>query len=208
MARTKKINENMGDLIEALAEFRSREASIRAEYARLAEQKIVESRDNVLDLMFIKHAASGPSEIANTTGLSRSTVIRWRAEFQERAAQLEPDLEFKPLSPEEIAHNDALIEAGDFNEEEIYGVGGRENQGAPVTFSFAKVRSEETNDDMHAITNDGNGETVYVIWGDTFGAGPDADDLKEIDRPEWLTDDVLSQAEQVTGMLIPGAIHR
>lgn len=206
MARTKKINENMGELIEALAEFRSRESSIRAEYARLAEQKIAESHDKVLDLMFIKHADAGPSEIANTTGLSRSTVIRWRAGFLERQAQEERDgVPFTPLPGAEKAINDALIAAGDFTEEEVYGVGGKANQ--PATFTYSMERSEESNADVHLIQKD-DGQAVYILWGDVFAGGESADDGEVIERPDWLTDEVLSEAENATGVLIPGAIHR
>lgn len=187
MARTKKINENMGELLEALAEFRSREASIRAEYARLAEQKIIESRDKVLDLMFIKHVNSGASEIANTTGLSRSTVIRWRKEFLERQAQ------------------DLGVAQADMPEflETIEKLAGSES-----TFIYSMEHSEESNEDVHAIIKAATAEKVYVIWGDTFGAGTHVDKTKEIERPDWLTDDVLIQAEEATGVTIPGGKHR
>lgn len=186
MARTKKINENMGELIEALAEFRSRESSIRAEYARLAEQKIAESHDKVLDLMFIKHADAGPSEIANTTGLSRSTVIRWRAGFLERQAQgLGVEEEDVPEFVETVEKLDA----------------------SEPTFTYSMERSEESNADVHLIQKD-DGQAVYILWGDVFAGGESADEGEVIERPDWLTDEVLSEAENATGVLIPGAIHR
>ncbi|QAU07428.1 helix-turn-helix DNA binding protein [Microbacterium phage Alleb] len=208
MARTKKISENMGDLIEALAKFRSNEATIRAEYARKAEEEISRSRDEVLDLMFIRHHESGPSEIANTTGLSRSTVIRWRDEWRARQAALPESERFVPLPPEEVAKNDALIASGDYTEEEIYGVGGKANQPSGPTFEFSLEHSEESNEKVHAIVNTATGEKVYVIWGDVYTSGRGVDDSPEVARPDWLTDELLASAEHATNMDIPGATHR
>lgn len=204
MARTKKISENMGDVIHALAEFRLNEATIRAEYARKAEQKIIESRDELLDLMFIRHRDAGPSEIANTTGLSRSTVVRWREEWRARQAAMPEDQRFKAedavkelFSPEGGAAPDAPMTARDE----------REENEAP-TFKFSLAHSVESNEKVHVIVNEGTGQKVYVIWGDVFTSGAGVDNSPEIERPEWLTDDVLLEAESATGMDIPGAIHR
>lgn len=195
MARTKKVNENMGDLIEALASFRSAEVEIRAQYARMADEKIAQSRDKVLDLMFIKHASSGPSEIANTTGVSRSTVIRWRNEWRQRHSdaaevrQIGGELGVSEADAPAFAETvEKLVEA--------------------PAFEFSIERSEESNENVHVIVNKASSEKIYVIWGNTFTQGESADDSKEVARPDWLTDDALSQAEEATGTLIPGAIHR
>lgn len=206
MGRKKHFSEEMGDLIEALGEFREAESTIKAKYLALAEQEIAEKRDRVLDMMFVKHRESGPSEIANTTGISRSTVIRWRKEWESKT--FGPDLTFEPLSAEEIAENDALIEAGDFSEEEIYGVGGKANQQVEPELLFTKAHDAESNADIHAITNEATGETVYVIWGDTFAIGVDVESAKVVDRPEWITDTVLQKAEEVLGFRVPGATWR
>lgn len=194
MARTKKISSDMGDLLAALAEFRSDEANIRAEYARLAEEKIANSRNNVLDLMFVTHAAAGPSEIANTTKLSRSTVIRWREEFRNRVDSL----------PEELSLSAVSVE--DHPDEE--GVAALNEGSSPDIIAYSLEHSEESNEDVHVITNQTTGEKIYVIWGDTFSAGAGVDDSDAIDRPDWITDAVLSAAESATGVDIPGAVHR
>lgn len=209
MGRRKHFSEEMGDLIEALGEFREAESTIKAKYLALAEQEISEKRDRVLDMMFVKHRASGPSEIANTTGISRSTVIRWRKEWESKLPEFPNEgLLFAPLSDAEIAENDALIESGDFTEEEVYGVGGKANQRVNHELLFTKARDPESNADMHAITNEGTGETVYVIWGDTFAVGHDVESAKVVDRPDWITDTVLQKAEEVLGFRVPGATWR
>ncbi|AWY06427.1 helix-turn-helix DNA binding protein [Microbacterium phage Tandem] len=198
MARTKKISENMGDLIEALAKFRSNEATIRAEYARKAEEEISRSRDEVLDLMFIRHHEAGPSEIANTTGLSRSTVIRWRDEWRARQAALPESERFAAevgIDPEERAAFAETVEKVVAAE-------------SVPTFEFSLEHSEESNEKVHAIVNGGTGQKVYVIWGDVYTSGRGVDDSPEVARPDWLTDEVLTSAEQATNMDIPGATHR
>ena len=87
MARTRRYNSDMQPLREKIADYMGKQTEIRAHYAMLAEQKIAKLRDEVLDEMFIVHAGAGPSEIANSTGVSRTTVIRWRKEFMERMAE-------------------------------------------------------------------------------------------------------------------------
>lgn len=198
MGRQKQIKD-MQDVVEALGAFRSAEATIRADYAAKAEREITKRRQDVLDLLFVKHADSGPSEIANSTGLSRSTVIRWRKEFFEgQEGQL-----FSPLSADEIAENDALIESGDYSEEEIYGVGGKANQ--EPTFLFTKERDTDSNVDYHVVTNQLTGESIYIVWHDTFATGDSAEETRSAERPEWLTDDIIAMAEVVLGFPIPGA---
>lgn len=200
MARTKKISENMGDVIHALAEFRLNEATIRAEYARKAEQKIIESRDELLDLMFIRHNGAGPSEIANTTGLSRSTVVRWREEWRARQAALPEEQRFS---------SQAGIDKADMPEfvERVRQLVEPQASDSP-SFKFSLAHSVESNEKVHVIVNEATGQKVYVIWGDIFTSGAGVDNSPEIERPEWLTDDVLLEAESATGMDIPGAIHR
>jgi hypothetical protein len=195
MARTKKINENMGPLIDALAEFRTAEATIRAKYALLAEQEIGRKRAKVMDLMFITHHDSGPSEIANTTGLSRTTVIRWRKEFLEREAAkaeewVDPDAEIIEELDKEYAS-----EADEHDHE----------------FVFSMERSTESNADFHRIANLTEGDVIYVIFGNMYGRGDTANDAdyNQVDRPAWLSDDVLRAAEAETGIQIPGtSSHR
>lgn len=195
MARTKKINEGMGDVIEALAEFRANEANIRAEYMRAAEKKITDSRDRVMNLMFIKHAGVGPSEIANTTGLSRSTVIRWRADWEKRSAD----------RAEFLDDADAIAVDAEDVPEFVETVA---KLVAEPSFSYLLERSEESNENVHLIVNDLTGERIYVLWGDTFSKGSSADNSDVVDRPNWLTDAILAKAEHVTKLDIPGAIHR
>lgn len=209
MARTKKYNENMGELVDALSDFRSAETTIRAKYAALAEKEILLKRKRVLDLMFIKHHDSGPSEIANTTGLSRTTVIRWRKEFVENASEQE-DVQFAPLSEAEIAENDALIADGDFTEEEVYGVGGKANQAHLHDYAFSIERSTESNADFHRIHNKTEDDVIYVIFGNMYGRGATANeaDYNQVERPDWLTDEVLQAAEAETDLPIPGADWR
>lgn len=193
MARTKKVSENMGDVIDALAAFRSDAANIRAEYARLAEEKIIKSRDNLLDLIFIKHADKGPSEIANTTGLSRSTVIRWRSEWREKQGSVPGVLQFAA----NIGIDEGQVH-GFIDDVEKFSMGEAEPE-----YEFSLERSEESNVDVHLIKKS-DGQAVYVIWADVFATGDSPDDGEMIERPEWVTDDVLAQAESATGLDIPG----
>ncbi|QDH92243.1 hypothetical protein SEA_PHILLYPHILLY_94 [Microbacterium phage PhillyPhilly] len=201
----KKLVKDMQDVVDALGAFRSAETTIRADYAARAEREIAKRREDVLDLLFVKHAGSGPSEIANSTGLSRSTVIRWRKEFLESQV----DSPFSPLSAEDEAENDALIAAGDYTEEEIYGVGGKANQIEPTlengAFSFLKERDTDSNVDYHVILNHARSEKVYIVWHDVFAGGESAEETREIARPDWLTDEIIQQAEETLGFPVPGA---
>lgn len=194
MGRKKHFSEEMGDLIEALGEFREAESTIKAKYLALAEQEISEKRDRVLDMMFVKHRDSGPSEIANTTGISRSTVIRWRKEWESKLPEFGEEIDLGTDEDFDGDAIDAMIEATLAEE--------------AAELLFSKERDTESNVDMHAITNQATGETVYVIWGDTFGVGPDIESAKVVDRPDWITDTVLQKAEEVLGFRVPGATWR
>lgn len=184
MGRQKQIKD-MQDVVEALGAFRSAEATIRADYAAKAEREITKRRQDVLDLLFVKHADSGPSEIANSTGLSRSTVIRWRKEFFEKVenAQLIAEME---------EGADRTEETEDQEEQE-------------PTFLFTKERDTDSNVDYHVVTNQSSGEKIYIVWHDTFATGDSAEEAKTAERPEWLTDDIIAQAEAALGFPIPGA---
>lgn len=182
MARQKSINEDMKlDLAPAIDAYRVAEREIRAKYEEIIAREIEERRQYVMDLMFIKYAGSGPSEIANSTGISRATVIRWRNDFmaddeaRDLAEQVAPDL---PTG----------------------------NPAAPV-FEFGVERSQESNEDLVWIRNTATGEVVYVIWWDMFGMGSNATeaDTNEVAAPGWLTNDVMQQAEAATGTVFHGA---
>lgn len=182
MARQKSINEDMKlDLAPAIDAYRVAEREIRAKYEEIIAREIEERRKYVMDLMFIKYKDSGPSEIANSTGISRATVIRWRKEFladdeaREIAGQVVPDLPIlEPAAP---------------------------------TFEFGVERSQESNEDLAWVKNTATGEVVYVIWWDMFGMGENATeaDTNEVAAPGWLTQDVMQQAEAATGMKFHGA---
>lgn len=193
MARQKQVSTEMGDLIDALGEFRQAEATIKAKYVTLAEKEIAEKRDRVLDIMFIKHRESGPSEIANTTGLSRSTVIRWRKEFEERAVEAITGVGI------------AAEEAGQVLDAALSMVDVYPEVQMPEAVAFSKERDTDSNVDYHVITNYPRGEKVYVVWHDSYAAGYTAEEAMTIERPEWLTDDMLAEAEQKLGFKIPGA---
>ena len=192
MARTKQIRE-MPDALEALASFRSAETTIRAEYAARAEREIAKRRDQVLDILFVKYADSGPSEVANSTGLSRSTVIRWRKDFLDREGSAQ--------SFDEVAA-DASIAAGDYTEEEVYGVGGKANQADIIT--FATVRDTDADTDVHQVTNNAADESVFIVWADVYGQGDTPQDSVMIPKPDWLTDEIIEQAEAKLGFPVPG----
>lgn len=179
MAR-KKLVKDMSDVVDALAAFRSAEATIRADYMARAEGEISKRRQDVLDLLFVKHAGSGPSEIANSTGLSRSTVIRWRKEFLESAGEIAEPTEEAPVERE---YPGSLDDEG---------------------FSFSKERDTDQNVHYHVIVNHALGQKVYVVWDDVYAEGENAEDLTTIDRPDWLTDEIIEQAEESLGFPVPG----
>lgn len=183
MARKKQIKD-MQDVVDALGAFRSAEATIRADYAARAEKEIAKRREDVLDLLFVKHADSGPSEIANSTGLSRSTVIRWRKGFFEDREAESQDI--------------------DFGEADYAPVEDSEPEAEP-TFLFTKERDTDSNVDYHVVTNQLTGESIYIVWHETFATGDSAEETRSADRPEWLTDEIIAQAEAVLGFPIPGA---
>lgn len=184
MARKKQIKD-MQDVVDALGAFRSAEATIRADYAAKAEKQIAERRQDVLDLLFRKYATSGPSEIANSTGLSRSTVIRWRKEYLDKL---------------EIQSHDIDFGEGDYAEPDET----QDEPDVPDLFLFTKERDTDSNVDYHTITNRTNGESIYIVWDGVFAKGETPEDTVSADRPEWLTDDVISMAEVVLGFDVPG----
>lgn len=193
MARKKLYNENMGDLVEAVQEYRSGGVAIRAKYAALAEKEIAASRERVMDLMFVKHHESGPSEIANTTGISRTTVIRWRKEFLERAEDVGVPLEMLIEDREalEAEENADPVMSGDYE--------------------FGMENSRESNSDVHYVKRAEDEFKVYFPVGDFFCEGDSPDEAEQnspITRPDWLTDDVMMQAESITGVRIPYAPWR
>lgn len=184
MGRKKLVSESMGELIEAIGDFRQAEATIKAHYLALAEQEIAEKRERVMEMMFVKHRDSGASEIANTTGLSRSTVIRWRKDWEAKLPEFEP-------VPQQV--EPAEVEEPEATEPE---------------FLFTKERDTDSNVDYHVVTNELTGESVYLIWHETFGAGETPEDAKSIERPEWLTDEVIQKAEDTLGFPVPGQKRR
>lgn len=193
MARKKLYNENMGDLIEAVTEYMNAGQSIRAKYAEMAEKEIAHQRERVLDLMFVKHHESGPSEIANTTGISRSTVIRWRKEFLDRAEEAGVPLEML-IKDREDSEADA--------EERVEPVAG---------FEFGLEHSAESNTQVHYVKRAEDEFKVYFPVGDFFCEGNTPDEAEQespISRPDWLTDDLMKQAESETGLRIPYAPWR
>ncbi|QDH48104.1 helix-turn-helix DNA binding protein [Microbacterium phage Hubbs] len=184
----KKLIKDMQDVVDALGAFRSAETTIRADYAARAEREIAKRREDVLDLLFVKHAGSGPSEIANSTGLSRSTVIRWRKEFLESAGQIAEPTEEAPVEREDPGSVDEVeptVENG--------------------AFSFLKERDTDSNVDYHVILNHARSEKVYIVWHDVFAGGESAEETREIARPDWLTDEIIQQAEETLGFPVPGA---
>lgn len=197
MGRSKKVSTEMDDLVEAIGEYRLAESTIKAKYLALAEKEIADRRERVMDMMFIKHRDAGPSEIANTTGLSRSTVIRWRKIWEESQVSEGEKL----YEAEDTAVLDGLIASGDYTEEEVYGVGGKANQ---VGFDFHPARDTEADTDVHHVINVATGESVFIVWADVYGVGETPADAKMVPRPDWLTDEVIAQAEEAVGFPVPG----
>lgn len=177
MARTRKYNENMGELKEAITRYMGEQAEVRHHYARLAEEELEKRRQRVLDLMFVVHADAGPSEIANSTGISRSTVVRWRDEFLQAqkakvAARVEPEVVADDAEDSELRWN---------------------------------YRSDKYDGTPTAYLEVWEGDEQYRLWiltGEDFGIGytPQEADGNHVERPEWLTDEVLREAVDATGV--------
>lgn len=183
MGRRKMFNADLAEEVGALAqEFRVKEATVRAHHARLAEEEIASARQNLLDVMFVKYANSGPSEIANSTGISRSTIIRWRDEWLKSTL----GEEVKPVAEEAEVEVESIIEA------EVEAV---------EQFTFGAEMSS-----ANYMTNwiEHGGERVYLLTGEDFAIAETIDDAEQTtsERPEWLTDDIMRQAEDATGAKI------
>lgn len=197
MARTKKINESMGDLADAISEYLGEQSKIRAKYAALAEDEIEKRRARVLEMMFVTHGGSGPSEIANSTGISRSTVIRWRDEWK--------------AAKDERERTAALTEEANRVHAEIdFGEGLYSEPVKPVAHDFGKEMeygAENYDGNLTAYIAIGT-EQVWLLTGEDFGEGGspwEAEDNK-ISRPDWLTEDLMREVIETTGaklMLAP-----
>ncbi|AHL18555.1 hypothetical protein ISF9_085 [Microbacterium phage vB_MoxS-ISF9] len=169
MARTRRYNSDMQPLREKIADYMGKQTEIRAHYAMLAEQEIAKLRDEVLDEMFIVHAGAGPSEIANSTGVSRTTVIRWRKEFMERMAENLEAGEDVAAAVEQVVADKTLPDKP-YTE-----IGSEKYDGYPTAY---------------AVTPDG---PLWLLTGEDFGIGEspyEAEDNR-VDRPDWMTDDVM-----------------
>lgn len=179
MGRRKMFNQEIANVVGPMAqEFRNKEATVRARHALLAEQEIAKARADLLDVMFIDYAKAGPSEIANSTGISRSTIIRWRKEWLES----QPDREPTDVQVE--------VEADDAVEVE-----------SVEEFAFGADMSS-----ANYMTNwiEHGGERVYLLTGEDFAIAETIDDAEQTtsERPEWLTDDIMRQAQDATGAKI------
>lgn len=84
MGRKLAFNEDMAELREMIGRYMGNQRTIRARYAAMAEKEIADQRAEIQRRMVVDFPDAGPSEFANSTGLSRSTVIRWLEEAGER----------------------------------------------------------------------------------------------------------------------------
>jgi len=91
MGRKITINPDMGELRDLITKYMGNRTLIRARYAALAEKEIADQRTEIQRLMVTEFPDAGPSEFANSTGLSRSTVIRWLEEYGDRHLSVAPD---------------------------------------------------------------------------------------------------------------------
>lgn len=163
MARKKAYNPNMGELRDMVARYMGSSREIRAKHAAAAEREIDALRHEVQRKMVTDFAGSGPSEIANSTGLSRSTVVRWRDEFLEKFGGIMP-------TPEP--------------------------QVAELTFGFQSWEGRNT------AYIEGGIERLFLLTGEDFGMGDTVEEAEanKVDRPDWLTDDLMRQAVEETGV--------
>lgn len=96
MGRKASFNTQMEELSTAIAKYMGNRVLIRARYAAMAEKEIADQRTEIQRRMFTEFPEAGPSEFANSTGLSRSTVIRWMEEFKGRHLNVLPDAAVTP----------------------------------------------------------------------------------------------------------------
>lgn len=88
MGRNASFNPEMAALGEVIAKYMGNRTVIRARYAAMAEKEIADQRVEIQRRMLTEFPDAGPSEFANSTGLSRSTVIRWLEEAKSRHLNL------------------------------------------------------------------------------------------------------------------------
>lgn len=91
MGRKIAYNPEMAELGELVARYMGNRTIIRARYAALAEKEIADQRVELQRRMVTDFPDAGPSEFANSIGLSRSTVIRWLEEYAERHLNVQTD---------------------------------------------------------------------------------------------------------------------
>lgn len=91
MGRKIAYNPEMAELGELVARYMGNRTIIRARYAALAEKEIADQRVELQRRMVTDFPDAGPSEFANSIGLSRSTVIRWLEEYAERHLNVQSD---------------------------------------------------------------------------------------------------------------------
>jgi len=176
MARAKKVNAELYDVAQAVSKYQGASTLIRAKYLAAAEAEIAELRHSVQRMIAVEYADVGPSEMANSVGLSRSTVIRWRADWQERFGGLES-----------IAQ--APVKAAVVNDD-------------VMTYGFV------TYEGMNTAYIERDGKRLFLLTGEDFGHGDTVVEAEanKVDRPDWLTEQVMRDAIDATGahlMLAP-----
>lgn len=183
MARQKEYDESLYWIRDAVAKYNETQASIRARYMALAER---EARDSAVEMKRIIveqfQKGYGASAIANSVGLSRSTVIRWKKEYEALygASEVPVFASPEPTEPAIPAKVPAKIKAR------------RTNFGRFVIDSHADYPQDER---------------VFVSAYNSIGQKNHPDVSRHSYRPDWLTDDLLRSLEYhiIPGEKIEGA---
>lgn len=170
MPRAKSYNEALIPLAERISGYRAKAAKVRADYAARAEAEIAKQRAEIQREVAVDYANIGPSEMANSTGLSRSTVIRWRKDWAEENG----DVDITKL----IEDAEAGPEVGQFGFETWEGI------------NTAYIETD--------------GTRLFLLTGEDFGYGQTVVEAErnKVQRPDWLTDDLMREAVDATGVTL------
>lgn len=167
MPRKRTINKALEPLGVRIGEYQAAAATIRAKYARMAEAELASMRHAVQHDVAVTYAHIGPSEMANSTGVSRSTIIRWRNEYAEQ-----------------------------FGEDDISTLIAESH--AKDTLSFGS----ESWEGINTAYIDRDGKRLFLLTGEDFGEGESVVEAEanKVPRPAWLTDAIMRQAVDATGV--------
>lgn len=195
MARTKKVNEKIVALRQSFDERAMRNRQIDREFAEKAREAKEAHEAGLFKTLFVDYAYVGDSEIANSLGYSRSTIVNWRKAFNEtygylyEGARVEVEAQGAPIKVTHMYVGDAL---GDWPVID-FAHAGEVARVVHANAIFTISGNEPVADAM---------DTARAILKRSYS---ETEVYENYERPDWLDDDTIKAAFEAEGKRLNGA---